>query len=111
MLGGVQHMGGLRGYLFQRVKPRLQPLPGNRALGVGGALIGVSAGASLGQREGHALHRLALGVLLAEGDGGELAVGKNKLGVLVGFQLHDPLGIIHHIAGAELLGDHIGSGG
>ena len=100
MLGGVEDIVGQRGGLTDGQHSGLQSLQGDFAVRVGGLVHIAGAVLHIGDAVGHAFQGLAVRAMLGQLKPGQPSVGEHELPCLVAVQMDEPLGLVHHIAGA-----------
>ena len=99
-----------RGQFTHGVDARFQIGDQDLARGTGGAIQIVRAVLDFGDSEGHPSQPGAITAQLDELEGGLDVVGENELGVLIGLQLNDALGLVDDVAITGLFSYHIRPG-
>ena len=108
---GVQNVIRQGGGFHHRVNSRLQALHQNLTAVCRGAVDGV-AGVSNGSNfEGNTVQSRPVRAGFDQPQAGLFCIGEHKFGGVVGSQVDDALGVVHHIAGALQLRYLVGAGG
>ena len=111
VLGIVRDVVLHRGQFADGINARLQIGNQDFAIGISGAVQVVAAILDLGDAESHPGQPGAIAAQLDELQRGLDMIGENELGVFIGLQINDTLGLVDHIAIAGFFGHYIGAGG
>ena len=111
VLGIVRDVVLHRGQFADGINARLQIGNQDFAIGISGAVQVVAAILDLGDAESHPGQPGAIAAQFDELQRGLDMIGENELGVFIGLQINDTLGLVDHIAIAGFFGHYIGAGG
>ena len=100
-----------RGQFTHGIDARLQIGDQDLTCGTGGTVQVVRTVLNLGNSEGHPGQPGTVAAQLDELELGLDVVGKNELGVLIGLQLNNALGLVDDVAITGLFRHHIRAGG
>ena len=111
VLGIIRDVIQHRGQFTHGINARLQTGDQDLPRGIGGAVQIVRAVLNLGDPEGDASQPGAVAAQLDELERGVDVIGENELGIFIGLQLNDTLGLVDHIAVAGFFSHYIGARG